>query len=112
MHKLNAISQTATPSPRVSPMEPRQGVQSETPHERAMREEAHADTAHAPQHARLQPIALTLPEVAALLQVCTATVRNLIDTGKLKGMHIGRSWRVRYVEVIAFCKRREEESSR
>jgi len=37
---------------------------------------------------------LTLPQVAARLGVCVATVRRLIDRGELPAKRVGRQYRV------------------
>jgi excisionase family DNA binding protein len=37
---------------------------------------------------------LSVGQVALRLQVCERTVRNLLQSGKLPGVRIGRQWRV------------------
>ncbi|MDA8218568.1 MAG: helix-turn-helix domain-containing protein [Dehalococcoidales bacterium] len=53
---------------------------------------------------------LTVPEVARHLGLHTQTVYRLLSSGNLKGVRIGRVWRVRRQSVEAF--RRTRESSR
>ena len=45
---------------------------------------------------------LTLDQVAAKLQVSMSTVRRLLDRGELKAVRIGRSLRVRPVDLAAY----------
>lgn len=47
---------------------------------------------------------LTLPQVAARLQVSLSTVRRLITAGSLKAVRIGRSLRVRPEDLAAYIE--------
>ena len=48
------------------------------------------------------PEALRVEEVARLLQVSTRTVYVLLKYGKLRGVRVGRAWRVPRDEVDRF----------
>jgi len=37
---------------------------------------------------------LTVPEVAGILRVSVRTVYNLLEAGALRGVRVGRAWRV------------------
>lgn len=58
----------------------------------------------------ITPLAVDLPEAAQMLGVCTATVRREIDRGKLRGLKIGRVYRVRIAELHAYLKRLEVQA--
>jgi excisionase family DNA binding protein len=49
----------------------------------------------------------TPEEVAERLSVSTKTIKDWLRTGKLKGVKVGRLWRVRESELEAFLKRGE-----
>ena len=51
---------------------------------------------------------LRLPEVADALSVSVSTVRRLVDRGELPVVHIGRSVRVRNVDVRRFVVARAD----
>ncbi|MGA7730348.1 MAG: helix-turn-helix domain-containing protein [Chloroflexia bacterium] len=42
---------------------------------------------------------LTVDEVAKVLRVSVFTVRQLLKAGKLRGVKVGRQWRVRQTEL-------------
>ena len=49
---------------------------------------------------------LTLREAAKQLAVAPKTVRKLIKTGPLRGIRIGREWRVDQDDLDLFVRRR------
>lgn len=53
-------------------------------------------------HIALPNRALDVDEVAAVLHVCTATVRREAQRGHLRGRHIGRRWRFMPADVLAY----------
>jgi excisionase family DNA binding protein len=50
---------------------------------------------------------LTVSEVAELMRVSTMTVYRLIKAGDLRAARVGRSYRLRTVEVDAYLARAE-----
>ena len=50
---------------------------------------------------------LTVSEVAELMRVSTMTVYRLIKAGDLRAARVGRSYRLRVVEVDAYLARSE-----
>ena len=48
---------------------------------------------------------LSLEEVAYRLNVSVQTVRRLIDSGQLKGVKVGRQWRVRREDLDAYIRK-------
>ena len=50
---------------------------------------------------------LTVSEVADLMRVSTMTVYRLIKAGDLRAARVGRSYRLREVEVDAYLARAE-----
>jgi excisionase family DNA binding protein len=52
---------------------------------------------------------LTVSEVAELMRVSTMTVYRLIKAGDLRAARVGRSYRLRVVEVDAYLARSESE---
>ena len=50
---------------------------------------------------------LTVSEVAELMRVSTMTVYRLIKAGDLRAARVGRSYRLRVVEVDAYLARAE-----
>ena len=50
---------------------------------------------------------LTVSEVAELMRVSTMTVYRLIKAGDLRAARVGRSYRLREVEVDAYLARAE-----
>jgi excisionase family DNA binding protein len=48
---------------------------------------------------------LSLEEVAYRLNVSVQTVRRLIDSGQLKGVKVGRQWRVRQEDLDAYIRK-------
>lgn len=53
---------------------------------------------------------LTVPQVAAELQVTAQTIRNWIDHGTLPAVRIGRAYRVRRADVDALLDRASADS--
>lgn len=54
---------------------------------------------------------LTVPQVAAELQVTAQTIRNWIDHGTLPAVRIGRAFRVKRADVDALIERASADSS-
>lgn len=48
------------------------------------------------------PLVLTSKQAAAVLQLKPRTVANLLDRGDLRGVKIGKEWRVSRAEVLRF----------
>lgn len=57
------------------------------------------------------PKLLTVPQVAAELQVTPQTVRNWIESGVLPAVRIGRAFRLRRDDVDALLARASADSS-
>jgi excisionase family DNA binding protein len=57
------------------------------------------------------PPLLTVPQVAAELQVTSQTIRNWIDHGTLPAVRIGRGFRVRRADVDELLRRASAEST-
>jgi excisionase family DNA binding protein len=53
---------------------------------------------------------LTVQEVASLMRVSTMTVYRLIRAGDLASVRVGRSYRVRDVDVDAYLRSRYTEA--
>lgn len=47
----------------------------------------------------------TVEEVAGILRVSEATVRNLIERGELKAFRAGNQWRIREKDLEAYMNR-------
>ena len=56
------------------------------------------------------PPLLTVPQVAAELQVTSQTIRNWIDHGALAAVRIGRGFRVRRADVDELLRRASADS--
>jgi excisionase family DNA binding protein len=52
---------------------------------------------------------LSPDDVAKKLNISPLTVRRWLKAGKMKGVRVGRLWRVRESDLEAFLKRGEEE---
>ena len=50
---------------------------------------------------------LTVHEVAELMRVSTMTIYRLIKAGELRAARVGRSYRLREIEVDAYLRRGE-----
>ncbi len=61
---------------------------------------------------QLERKAVDLREAGTMIGVCAMTVKREIERGKLRGMKIGRVWRVRIAEVDAYMERQERAVSR
>ena len=57
------------------------------------------------------PPLLTVPQVAAELQVTSQTIRNWIDHGTLPAVRIGRGFRVRRADVDELLRRASADST-
>jgi excisionase family DNA binding protein len=53
----------------------------------------------------LEVTMLSLEEVAYRLGVSVQTVRRLIENGELKGVRVGRQWRVRQEDLDDYVRR-------
>jgi excisionase family DNA binding protein len=58
-----------------------------------------------------EPMLLTVPQVAAQLQVTPQTVRSWIDHGTLPAVHIGRAFRIKRDDVDALLDRASADST-
>ncbi len=52
-------------------------------------------------------LAVDIVDAAKLIGVSDDTIRREIDRGKLKGVKIGRVWRIRITELEAYLRRCE-----
>ena len=52
-------------------------------------------------------LAVNIAEAAKMIGVSEDTIRREIDRGKLKGVRIGRVWRIRVSELEAYLRRCE-----
>jgi excisionase family DNA binding protein len=50
-----------------------------------------------------EPLALSIEQVAMQVQVHTNTIRRMIRAGSIKGVRIGRAWRIPRSEVLRIC---------
>jgi excisionase family DNA binding protein len=57
----------------------------------------------------VRTLAVNINEAAKLLNVCTATVRREIDRGRLRGLKIGRVWRIRSEELQRYLQFLEKQ---
>ena len=57
-------------------------------------------------------LAVDLATAGAMMGVCAMTVKREIERGKLRGMKIGRVWRVRVKEIEAYMERQERRVPR
>ena len=48
------------------------------------------------------PLVLTSDQAAAMLQVKRRTIANMLDRGDLRGVKIGKEWRVSRAELMRF----------
>jgi excisionase family DNA binding protein len=55
----------------------------------------------------LQPLLLTIPEAAVLLSIGRTTVYELIGSGAIATVHIGRSTRIPVAELRDFVARQQ-----
>jgi len=65
-----------------------------------------------PQRARLGRRAVDLKTAGEMMAVCGETVKREILRGKLRGLKIGRVWRVRVSEIEAYMERQERQVAR
>jgi excisionase family DNA binding protein len=52
-------------------------------------------------------VAVDLEQAGAMVGVSGKTIRREIERGNLRGLKIGRQWRVRMAELHAYVKRQE-----
>ena len=52
----------------------------------------------------LLPVVLTPTEAMDILGVGKNTIYHLLNTGQLRGIRIGRVWRINYEEIEKFLK--------
>ena len=57
------------------------------------------------QKSFLEVTMLSLEEVAYRLNVSVQTVRRLIDSGQLRGVKVGKQWRVRQEDLDDYIRR-------
>ena len=57
-------------------------------------------------------IAVSIREAAEMVGVCSMTLKREIDRGHLRGLKVGRMWRVRVAELESYLKRSEERQAR
>jgi len=57
------------------------------------------------------PLVLTSDQAAAVLQINRRTLTNMLDRGILRGVKIGKEWRVSRAEVRRFVEGSEMETS-
>jgi excisionase family DNA binding protein len=50
------------------------------------------------------PLVLTSDQAAAVLQINRRTLTNMLDRGTLRGVKIGREWRVSRAEMMRFVE--------
>lgn len=50
------------------------------------------------------PLVLTSDQAAAVLQVNRRTLTNMLDRGSLRGVKIGKEWRVSRTEIMRFVE--------
>ena len=67
-------------------------------------EQPRANTATGTQHAKLT-VALTVPEVCALLRTTRLTVYNLIESGALPAYKVGPYWRIDPEDLARYKER-------
>jgi excisionase family DNA binding protein len=66
-----------------------------------------ADHAKAERHMAGRPIdVLTASEAAEYLRVSRKTLYRLVAAGKVPGQRVGRSWRFRREDLVAFLRAR------
>jgi excisionase family DNA binding protein len=63
------------------------------------------------RHETTPPLLLTIPDAARVLAVGRSTLYELIGSGQLATVHIGRSVRISVEEVRAFVERRAKASA-
>ncbi len=56
-------------------------------------------------NATLRPRLHTLQEAAAILKLCTRTVRRMIEAGDLKALRVGRSIRIKDEDLELYLVR-------
>ena len=54
---------------------------------------------------------LTAQEVADLLKVNVRTVQNLLQAGKIRGVKVGRAWRINKAELFRFINGNSDRPS-
>lgn len=59
------------------------------------------------ERSAVQPILLTIPDAAAVLAIGRTTVYELIGTGAISVVHIGRSARIPVASIRDFVARRQ-----
>jgi len=56
---------------------------------------------------QLNRLAVDLREAAAMIGVCERTVKREIQRGKLRGLKVGRVWRVRVAAIEEYLEQQE-----
>ena len=54
-----------------------------------------------------EKLAVDLREAGDMMSVCAKTVKREIKRGRLRGLRVGRVWRVRKAEIKAYLERQE-----
>ena len=57
------------------------------------------------------PLVLTSDQAAAVLQINRRTLTNMLDRGALRGVKIGKEWRVSRAEMIRFTEGNDPKTS-
>ncbi len=52
---------------------------------------------------------LTIKDVSRILKVSQGTIRRMLDRGELKGVRVGRLWRIPQMEIDRFSCIKQEE---
>ena len=52
---------------------------------------------------------LTINDVAKILKVSQGTIRRMPNRGELKGVRVGRLWRIPQMEIDRFSRTKHEE---
>ena len=52
---------------------------------------------------------LTIRDAAKILKVSQGTVRRMLNRGELKGVRVGRLWRIPQIEIGRFSSIKQEE---
>ena len=50
------------------------------------------------------PLVLTSEQAAAVLQLTRRTITNMLDRGDLRGVRVGKEWRISRAELVRFVE--------
>jgi len=59
----------------------------------------------------VEPLALSIDQVAMQLQIHTNTVRRMLRAGSIRGVRIGKAWRIPRSELLRLCGSTEPDSN-